>query len=255
MAPLKSAKSSALKFFVDTANLAEIEAVLLCGLVDGVTTNPSLWAKEPKGSFDNHVKKIINLLRKKSPGAHLSIEVFSTDEKEILRQARQFKKKFAYPHLAVKIQMGWSELAIINTLAKEGIAVNCTACMTASQALLAAKAGAKYVSLFWGRIRDGGQDERFKAEREKMLKDKRLLHEDFNPAVVVRQTRELLDKSGLASQIIVGSIRGVADIMEASLAGAHIITVPPKFFEPMAAHYKTNEVVGQFMSDFKNWLS
>jgi len=244
-----------MKFFVDTANLEDIENALKRGFVRGVTTNPSLLAKEPKSNFDAHIKKIVALIKKHQKGAHLSIEVFSTDPDEILKQARKFKKIFNYPSLSIKIQTGWDELEVINRLAKEGFSVNATACMTVSQAIMAAQAGAKYVSLFWGRIKDGGVDKNFSETRKELLDRGALDKNDFNPPEVVSRTRLLLDKSNLDSEIIVGSIRTVTDIRDAVLAGAHIVTIPPKFFQDMASHYKTDEVVKQFLSDFKKWLT
>lgn len=244
-----------MKFFVDTANLADIEDALKRGFVRGVTTNPSLLAKEPKSNFEAHIKKIITLIKKYQKGAHLSIEVFSTNSDEILKQARRFKKVFNYSSLSIKIQTGWNELEIINRLSKEGFSVNCTACMTVSQAIMAAQAGARYVSLFWGRIRDGGLDTKFSKQRKDLLATGALDKSDFSPKETVKRTRELLDKSDLDAEIIVGSIRTVTDIRDAILAGAHIVTIQPKFFRDMASHYKTDEVVKQFLSDFKKWMA
>ena len=243
-----------MKLFIDTANLGDIEKAFERGIVRGVTTNPSLLAKEPKGEFEKHISKIVNLIKKYDSKAHLSVEVFSQDSKEILRQARRFKKIFKLPSLSVKVQIGWDELEIIHRLSEEGVSVNCTACMTVSQAILAAQAGAKFVSLFWGRIRDGNKDNKFKNQYEESIRDRVLSEEDFDPAVVVRKTREIIDRQKLKSEIIVGSIRGVKDIVDAGIAGAHIVTVPPKFFPVMASHYKTDEVVNQFLQDFSGWI-
>ncbi len=243
-----------MKFFVDSANLEDIELVLQRGVVRGVTTNPSLLAREPKAKFEDHIKKIVALLRRYEDGGHLSVEVFSTDPEEILRQAKHFVRMFKYPSLSIKIQIGWPELEIIKRLSDEGIAVNCTACMTVSQAVLAAQAGARYVSLFWGRIRDGGLDRRFTKERQRYLKDRVVEREDFTPARAVAKTRQILDQQQSSAKIIVGSIRGVNDIVGAGMAGAHIVTVPPKFFPIMSSHFKTDEVVGQFLNDFNQWF-
>src|SRR3989344_7222820 len=242
-----------MKLFVDTANLTDIESAFRRGFVEGVTTNPSLLAKEPKTKFELHIGEIVNLIRKYKDGAHLSVEVFSNDPDEILRQAKNFIKVFNYPSLSIKIQIGWNELEVIHRLAKEGIAVNCTACMTVSQAVMAAQAGARYVSLFWGRIRDAGKEEKFPSEREKLLTEGVLDKDDFDPGKIVSQTRELLDKLNLPTEIIVGSIRKVTNIRDAHASGAHIVTVPPKFFKPMVSHYKTDEVVEIFLKDFQAW--
>lgn len=272
-----------MKIFVDTANLQEIEAALKTGWVDGVTTNPSLLAKEPKSKFEEHVEKILDLIRKYTPGVPLSVEVFSKNPEEMLRQAENFKelfdKKGQLPSLAVKIQIGWEELDVIRKLAAQRppVPVNCTACMTVSQAAWAAKAGARYASLFWGRIRDASPAAilqklhrlnekepeyekllKHHGEAESLLSGGACTEDDFNPASVVRRTREIFDREKFNCEIIAGSIRTIWDIRDALLAGAHIVTVPPKFFPEfpkMAQHFKTDEVVQQFLADFEKWLS
>lgn len=274
-----------MKIFVDTANLDEIKAALDTGMVDGVTTNPSLLAKEPKSKFEEHIEKIIGLLRGynihllQSVPLHLSVEVFSKNPDEISKQARYFKETFGYPGLSVKVQIGWNELKIIKDLEEDGIAVNCTACMTVSQALMAAKANASYVSFFWGRIRDGSpkviSEKRLKALNDKRIEEFEKLHhqgaeaadliksgalteDDFNPFSVVRRTREFFDRDiDTHSEIITGSMRSIWDVRDAMLAGAHIVTVPYKFFPEMpklVQHFKTDEVIQQFLSDFENWM-
>src|SRR3990167_1036867 len=101
-----------MKIFIDSANLAEIEEGLKRGFASGITTNPSLLAKEPKGSFEGHIGKIIDLIKKYQPGIHLSVEVFSRDKDEILKQAKSFMDKFGYPQLSIKVQIGWDELEV-----------------------------------------------------------------------------------------------------------------------------------------------
>ena len=283
-----------MKIFVDTANLDEIKSALDTGLVDGVITNPSLLAKEPKSKFEEHIGKIITLLysyhqKKNARGIevygpkdfrHLSVEVFSDNSYEILEQAKNFSKIFSYP-VSVKVQIGWEELRVIKALQKSGVVVNCTACMSVSQAVMAKKAGARYVSLFWGRIRDGSPEkirEKYaKALQERNAKDIEkfgaqlreakelvdsgvLTKEDFDPFSVVRRTREFFDredKERTNSEIIAGSMRSIWDVRDAMLAGAHIVIVPYKFFAELpklVQHFKTDEVVQQFLSDFENWL-
>ena len=243
-----------MKIFIDSANLLEIEEGLKRGFAKGITTNPSLLAKEPKSSFEGHVGKIINLINNYQPGIHLSVEVFSNDPKEILEQAQRFVKTFSYPQISIKVQVGWNELETIKKLSDAGISVNCTACMSVTQAVMAAHAGAKYVSLFWGRIRDGGNGHTFEKERMEALEKGVLDKNDFDPHVVVKTTREIFDRDNIQSEIIVGSMRSVCDVRDAGIAGAHIITVPPKFFKDMSSHFKTDEVVTQFLSDFKEWI-
>lgn len=271
-----------MKIFVDTANLDEIKAALDTGWVDGVTTNPSLLAKEPKSKFEEHIGRIIDILRDYYNSSldqnykHLSVEVFSKDSDQILEQAQRFKKDFNYPALSVKVQVGWPELSIIRKLHNGNVSVNCTACITVSQAVWAAKSGAKYASLFWGRIRDGSPeaiDEKIKKfrpehpqlhvfyqqfhESRRFLWEEIMTEEDFDPVSVVRRTREIFDREKFDCEIIAGSMRSVWDVRDAMLAGAHIVTVPYKFFPEfpkMVQHFKTDEVVNQFLTDFEKWL-
>lgn len=245
--------------FIDSACLKDIEWALARGF-PGVTTNPSILAKEEKIGFEKHIGKIVALIKQYNPDAHLSVEVFSQDSEEILKQAKQFKKDFDLKNLSIKIPVGDNELAVIYRLHQEGISVNCTCCMSVSQAVLAATAGAKYVSLFWGRIRDGGiNKDDFNANGWKAMQDKNGLvqaeKDDFCPHAVVKDTRMIFDREYPAAKIIAGSMRSVRDVIDAVRSGADIVTVPPRFFLGMATHFKTNEVVGQFMNDFKKWLS
>lgn len=244
--------------FVDSACLKDVEWALARGF-SGVTTNPSILAKEEKTGFEKHIGEIVTLIKRYNPRAHLSVEVFSQDPEEILRQATHFKKAFDLENLSIKIPIGDNELEVIHRLHKIGISVNCTCCMSVSQAILAATAGAEYVSLFWGRIRDGGRNkDDFNANGWKAMQDKNGLvqaeRDDFCPHAVVKDTRMIFDREYPAAKIIAGSMRSVRDIIDAMRLGAHIVTVPPKFFPGMVTHFKTDEVVGQFMSDFRKWI-
>lgn len=222
-----------MKIFVDSANLVEIEDVLRRGFPAGLTTNPSILAREEKGDFVEHIKKIITVIQRHGYDIPLSVEVFTTDPDEMVRQAETFVEQFGhYKNLAIKIPIGWEELRVIHELRKRGIAVNCTCCMSFNQAIMAANAGANYVSLFYGRIRDTGYD----------------------AASVIRQTHAVLREWRSSTEIIVGSIRHIMDINEAMQAGADIVTVPPKFFQQMVVHPKTDEAVNQFVTDFAKWL-
>lgn len=242
-----------MKLFIDTANLVDIEKALKQGLIEGITTNPSLLAKEPKSEFEPHIKKIIDLIRKHRNGIHLSVEVFSRDPLEIVDQAKRFRDKLDYNQLSVKIQIGFKELEVIQMLKKDGFSVNCTCCMNVNQAILAAASGARYVSLFWGRIGDILNEKYFNQFKE--AESKGILDAaDTDPTKVVSMTRALLEKNYPDVEIIAGSIRKATDIRDAGLAGAHIVTIPPKFFPQMAEHFKTEEVIEQFLSDFKEWL-
>src|SRR5690242_20063929 len=150
----------------------------------------------------------------------------------MMTQAEQFLQAFGdYEELAIKVPIGWDELAVIRHIRSLGGKVNCTCCMSYNQAVMAALAGANYVSLIWGRIRDTGYD----------------------AAAVVRSVHQTFTERACEAEIIVGSIRQMIDINEAIQAGADIVTVPPKFFPAMCAHPKTDEAVQQFISDFREW--
>lgn len=255
-----------MKIFADTANLREIEEALKRGFVRGITTNPSLLAQEQKINYLVHLARIVELLNKykdscsyrgadKEDGIHLSVEVFSRNVEEIIQQAKEFRERLGYRYLSIKVQIGWDELEAIMKLSKAGLSVNCTCCMSVTQALMAVEAGARYVSFFWGRIRDGGREQKFVRQRQDLLARGVLVGADFNPAAVVGKTRKLLNVSSSKVEIIVGSIRSVSDICAAGVAGAHIVTVPPKFFPDTIRHFKTDEVVGQFFTDFQKWMN
>jgi len=245
-----------MKLFADTANLAEIETALADGFIEGITTNPSLLAKEPKADYLAHMREIVRLIGKSGRQVHLSIEVLAKDAGEMIRQADAFVQDLAYDQLAIKIpisQHGVSFTGVVRALTTRGIAVNCTACMAPVQALAAAAAGARYVSLFYNRIRDGALD-RHKEERAALLAVKTLDEADFDPDHVVGESARLLASSYPQAEIIAGSIRNVLDVKRAGLAGAHIVTLPPKLFPPILGHFKTDEAVSSFLSDIARWL-
>jgi transaldolase len=220
------------KIFVDSANLHDIEEALKRGFASGITTNPSILSKEQRRDFRSHIREIISLLRRYEVSIPLSVELFTTESDEMLRQADEFVRIFGdYEGLAIKVPIGWDELRVIHHVRNIGAKVNCTCCMSYNQAIMASQAGANYVSLFWGRIRDTGYD----------------------AASVVRQVHQTFKEWNSPSEIIVGSIRQMVDVNEAIQAGADIVTVPPKFFEPMCSHPKTDEAVEQFMRDFREW--
>ena len=221
-----------MKLFVDSANLVDIEEALKRGFASGITTNPSILSKEQRRDFSLHIRDIIELLRRYDARIPLSVEVFTTDSDEMLRQVQHFLKDFGdYDELYIKVPIGWDELRVISQIRRVGGKVNCTCCMSYNQAIMAANAGANFVSLFWGRIRDVGYD----------------------AGSIVRAVRQTFKEWDTDSQIIVGSIRQMVDINEAIQAGADIVTVPPKFFPMMCSHPKTDEAVAQFISDLAEW--
>jgi len=222
-----------MKIFVDSANLEEIEEAFKRGFASGVTTNPSILSREKKCDFKEHIRKIIDIIRKYGPDRPLSVEVFTLDPKQMVVQAEDFVKQFSdYKELYIKVPIGWDELWVIHQLRQKEIKINCTCCMSFNQAVMAALADSNFVSLFAGRIRDGGYD----------------------AFQIIKQTKDAFREGGMRSEIIVGSIRHIMDVNQAFQAGADIVTVPPKFFRPLVKNLKTDEVVKQFVTDFANWL-
>ena len=214
-----------MEIFIDSSNREEIQKWLEQGVVDGVTTNPSIMLRDGVRDLQAGTVPICTLL-----GARpVSVEVTSNDHGEMLQQARTIATWAS--NIVVKIpvinQDGISSLGVVHALAEEGIAVNATAILSFNQAILAAKAGATYVSIFAGRVADEGND----------------------PAVVIRNVRNWLDAWGFTTKIIVGSIRACMDVQAAALAGAHIITIPPQFLPKMVDHKYTRETVRQFNED------
>jgi transaldolase len=220
-----------MKLFADTANLQEIEDLIEKGIICGVTTNPSLMAKEPKTDFFKHIKKIADVCRE-NEGLPLSVEVFATTPDEMIRQAQDICEQVQYGFLNIKIPIGYEELKVINNLVSQGISVNCTCCFTASQLELAALAGARYVSLFYNRLIDAKGD----------------------PTHVLKQTRKFIDDNRLDCEIICGSIRKPSDVSDAWAAGSHIVTAGHKVIKDMTKHYKTDESINGFLSDFEAWI-
>lgn len=221
-----------MRLFVDSANLVDIEEALKRGFASGITTNPSILSKEQRRDFSVHIRDIIELLRRYNASLPLSIEVFTTEPDLMLDQAQRFLNDFGdYKELYIKVPMGWDELRVISQIRRMGGKVNCTCCMSYNQSIMAANAGANFVSIFWGRIRDIGYD----------------------AASIVQAVRQTFKEWNTDSQIIVGSIRQMVDINEAIQAGADIVTVPPKFFPMMCSHPKTDEAVAQFIRDFAEW--
>jgi transaldolase len=214
-----------MQIFIDSADAKQIETWLEQGVVDGATTNPSIMFKDGVSDLEEGARKLAALLGDRP----LSVEVTSNDQAVMLKQARTFATWAR--NIVVKIpivnELGESCLAVIHRLTQEGVGVNATAILSFNQALLAAKAGATYVSIFAGRVADEGND----------------------PAIVIRNVRSWLDDWESPARIIVGSIRTVMDIQSAALAGAHIITIPPQFLPKMVDHRYTRETVRQFVQD------
>lgn len=219
-----------MKVFLDSADSREIEKWMRQGVVDGVTTNPSIMFKDGVYDIEEGARRISALLGERP----LSVEVTTNEPAEMIRQGRTLASWA--PNIAVKIPVvnedGESCLGAISTLSSEGIRVNTTAILSFNQAVLAAKAGATFVSIFAGRVADEGND----------------------PAIVIGNVRRWLDDWEYPAEIIVGSIRTVMDIQNAALAGAHIITIPPQFLPKMVDHKYTRETVRQFNRDAERAL-
>jgi transaldolase len=215
----------AMQIFIDSADTKLIETWLAQGVVDGATTNPSIMFKDGVTDLEEGARSLATLLGERP----LSVEVTSNDHVVMLKQARVFATWARNIIIKIPIinESGESCLGVIHRLTQEGIGINATAILSFNQAILAAKAGATYVSIFAGRVADEGND----------------------PAVLIRNVRNWLDEWESPARIIVGSIRTVMDIQSAALAGAHIITIPPQFLPKMVDHRYTRETVRQFVQD------
>ena len=214
-----------MKFFIDTANLEEIRAAHDLGLVDGVTTNPSLCAKigiGEKEQFKNHIRTICELVQ-----APVSAEVVATEAQAMVAEARELAK--IHEWVAVKIPMTADGLKATRILSEEGIRVNVTLIFQPLQALLAAKAGAAYVSPFIGRLDDISQ----------------------RGMEIVEQIVTIFENYGYDTEIIVASIRNPLHVLEAALAGADIATVPYGVILQFIKHPLTDVGLKKFLEDWE----
>ncbi len=214
-----------MEIFIDSANIAEIEKWVKMGVVDGVTTNPSIMFKDGVYDMETGAKEIAALIHPRP----VSVEVTTNNLDEMVTQAQKLASWA--PNINVKIPQitpdGIPCYGVIRQLEGEGIRVNATIAMSLGQVMLAAKAGATYVSIFAGRIGDEGG----------------------NAPQVIKNSVEWLELWKYGSKIIVGSIRSVGDVLNAAMAGAHIITIPPQFLNQMADHRYTRAIVERFTND------
>ncbi len=211
-----------MKFFIDTANLEEIREISSWGVVDGVTTNPSLIAKE-EGDFKELIAEIAGLV-----DGPISAEVIGLDTESMLEEARELRK--IHNNIVVKIPMTEEGLKAVSILSKEGIRTNVTLIFSASQALLAARAGASYVSPFIGRLDDIGHD----------------------GIELIRDIREIFNNYDIETEIIAASIRNQKHVLDSSRAGSDIGTIPYNVFKAMLKHPLTDSGIEKFMDDWKN---
>jgi transaldolase len=211
-----------MKFFVDTADVAEIRELADLGLLDGVTTNPSLIAKAGR-DFKTIIGEICALV----PGP-VSAEVAATDTEGMLREGRILAK--IAKNVAIKVPLTWDGLKACKALAAEGTMVNVTLCFSANQAILAAKAGATFVSPFIGRLDDIGLD----------------------GMALIREIRAIYDNyPDFKTDILAASIRTVNHVKESALAGADVATVPPAILKALVKHPLTDRGLEAFLADWK----
>jgi transaldolase len=208
-----------MKIFLDTADVAEIREYAASGLVDGVTTNPSLAAKTGKDYVES-LKAICPLVT----GA-VSAEVLATETAGMLAQASVFTK--IAKNIAVKVPCTWDGLKACKTLSDQGTMVNVTLCFSAVQALLAAKAGAHFISPFIGRVDDVGED----------------------GMTLIRDIRAIYDNYGYKTEILAASIRSVSHVLHSALAGADVATLPTDIFKKLLTHPLTDKGLAAFLAD------
>jgi len=210
-----------MKFFIDTANVDEIREAASLGVLDGVTTNPSLVAKEGK-DFRQVLREIVSIVN-----GPISAEVTATDRDGMVEEGRELSA--IHPNVVIKVPLIKEGLQACKQLRSEGIGVNVTLCFSASQALLAAKADATYVSPFVGRLDD-------------------ISHEGME---LIRQIRVIYDNYGFATQILAASIRHPLHVVDAALAGADVATIPFKVVMQLLKHPLTDLGQERFLADWK----
>ena len=210
-----------MKFFIDTANIEEIKKAVDMGMVDGVTTNPSLIAREKK-PFVEIIKEICQVV-----DGPISAEVVALDAEGMVKEGRELAKIHA--NIVVKIPMTTEGLKAVKRLADEKIRTNVTLVFSASQALMAAKAGASFASPFVGRLDDISQ----------------------NGMDLVSDIMNIYDNYGYATEVIVASVRNPIHVVDAALLGAHIATIPFKVIAQLARHPLTDLGMEQFLADWE----
>jgi transaldolase len=210
-----------MKFFVDTADVNEIKELAATGLLDGVTTNPSLIAKSGR-DFKEAIAEICEIV----PGP-VSAEVAATDTAGMLSEARELAK--IAKNVTIKVPLTFEGLRACKELSGDGLMVNVTLCFNANQALLAAKAGATFVSPFIGRLDDAGQD----------------------GMLLIREIRQIFDNyQNLTTDILAASIRTVNHVREAALIGADVATIPPGILRALIKHPLTDKGLDAFLADW-----
>ena len=212
-----------MKLFIDTANVEEIRKANDMGIISGVTTNPSLIAKEGR-DFIEVVKEIASIV-----DGPISAEVISLEADKMVNEAVELYNKIGNPNIVIKIPMCAEGLKAVKQLSAKGIKTNVTLIFSAAQALLAAKAGASFVSPFVGRLDDIGR----------------------TGMELIEQIAEIFEIHGIESEIIAASIRNPIHVTDAALSGSHIATVPYKVFEQMLVHPLTDSGIEKFLKDWE----
>ncbi len=210
-----------MKFFIDTANIAEIKEAASLGILDGVTTNPSLVSKEGK-DFKKLLMEILAIV-----DGPVSAEVISTDYNGIIKEAKEYSKM--HKNIVVKVPLIKEGLKAVKTLSDEGIKTNVTLCFSPSQALLAAKAGATYISPFVGRLDD-------------------ISHSGME---LISQIVQIYKNYDYETQVLVASIRHPLHLVDAALIGADVCTMPFNVIEKLFNHPLTDLGLDKFLSDWK----
>ena len=211
-----------MKFFLDTANLDEIRRIASLGVLDGVTTNPSLVAKETGKPFEQIIAEICAIV-----DGPISAEVIGLEAPGMIEEGRKLAK--IHPNVVVKVPLIGEGLKAAKAFKAEGIRTNVTLCFSATQALMAAKAGATYVSPFVGRLDDIGLD----------------------GMELIREIVAIYENYGYDTQVLAASIRQPRHVTDAALAGAHVATIPTKVFDQMLKHPLTDKGIEGFLSDWK----
>jgi len=209
-----------MKFFLDTANLDELKKGSAWGIVDGVTTNPSLIAKEGR-ALPDHIRMICDIV-----DGDISAEVVSTEMKEMIREGRELAR--IHKNVVVKCPLTRDGIKATSALSKEGTRVNVTLCFSAGQALIAAKAGAYIISPFVGRLDDIG----------------------YTGMELIRSIVTIYKNYGYKTQILAASMRSPTHVIDAALAGAHIATMPFKVLDMLFNHPLTDKGLEQFLKDY-----
>src|SRR5579862_2109928 len=209
-----------MKFFLDTANLEELRKGVSWGIVDGVTTNPSLIAREGV-PLEEQVRKICDIV-----DGDISAEVIATDTEGMLIEGRRLAK--IHKNIVVKVPLTRDGISACSTLSREAIRVNVTLCFSAAQAILAAKAGAYFVSPFVGRIDDSGWD----------------------GMDLIRDITHIYSVHAFTTRVLTASVRHSGHVIEAAKAGAHIATMPFKVLDSLFNHPLTDKGVEQFLKDY-----